>query len=260
MKINKLKSILSIGLILGCAGSAVAHDTWGVMPSYKLKAGQAAEMDVVSSHLFCVPADAKTLVESDTLAQVIFKGPAGDTLGLASPDKTFKSAKTFKASGTYLAVAVSKPGFKSKTTDGYKTGTKKDFSDVIECSYSEKFAKAIFTVGAAGGKAWGQELGHKLEIVPLQDPATLKAGDTLQIKVLFEGKPFATTVSGTYAGFSEEQNTWAYTTSSNKEGIAKIKLVHGGAWLLVVKQKLDYPDKTVADKLAYSAALTFSVK
>ncbi len=260
MKLGKIECALSIGLLLGCASPLMAHDTWGVMPDYNLKAGQTAELDVVSSHLFAVPATAKDLVEPDSLAQVVFKGPSGSTTGVAGADKAFKSVKPLKADGTYLAVATTKPGFKSKTTDGYKTGTKKDFSDVIECSYSEKFAKAIFTVGAAGGKAWAQELGQKLEIVPLQDPATLKAGDVLSVKVLFDGQPLATTISGTYAGFSEEQNTWAYTTSTNKDGIAKIKLLHDGAWLLMAKQKLDYPDKSVADKLSYSSALSFKVK
>ena len=109
MKISKFKSILSIGLILGCASPLMAHSTWGVMPAYNLKAGQMAELDVVSSHLFTVPADVKTLVEPDSLAQVVFKGPAGSTAGAATAAKTIKSVKPLTTGGTYLAVATAKP-------------------------------------------------------------------------------------------------------------------------------------------------------
>jgi len=42
--------------------------------------------------------------------------------------------------------------------------------------------------------------------------------------------------------------------------VAKIKLINKGAWLLLVKQTADYPDKSVADKLSYSSALSFKVK
>ena len=74
-----------------------------------------------------------------------------------------------------------------------------------------------------------------------------------------DGKPASTIVYGTYAGFSEDPGTFAYATST-KEGIAKIKLLKSGTWLLLAKQESAYRDPSVCDKQTYAGSLTFQVK
>jgi hypothetical protein len=92
-------------------------------------------------------------------------------------------------------------------------------------------------------------------------PTTLKAGSMLDVKVFFDGKPAASTVVfGTYAGFSDIPGTFAYTTSTNKEGIAQIKLIKSGAWLLMSKREQGYKDPAVCDKQALAGSMTFQVK
>ena len=74
----------------------------------------------------------------------------------------------------------------------------------------------------------------------------MKKGDELPVKVLLEGKPARTIVFGTYAGFSPEANTFAYTTATDKEGVANIRLLSNGPWASVAKQgDMAYPDATV---------------
>ena len=265
MKKSTLKYVVMILATAACstvgATTALAHDTWAVMKDYTLTKPATAALGVVSSHVFVIPA--KEFVTPDKVEKAFFLGPDGaETAAIPGEKGVFQSKHALKTSGTHLAVAVSPPGFSSKTTEGYKQGkTKKDLKDVVSCSYSEKFSKALLTVGASSGEAFSKTLGHSLEIIPLQDPTKMKVGDVVSIKVLFQGKPLlSATVSGVYAGFSEEPATFAYTTSTNKEGIAKIKLIHNGTWLLLVKQKFDYPDTTVCDTKSFSAALTFNVK
>jgi uncharacterized GH25 family protein len=167
----------------------------------------------------------------------------------------------FSAPTTFRPAALPRNGFSTKTTEGYQQGkTKKDVDDAVLCRYSQKFAKAVFTVGRPGGETVSKPLGHAMEIVPLKDPATLKAGDVLPVKVIVEGKPARTFVYGTYAGFSEFSNTFAYTTRTDKEGIARIKLIHDGAWVLIAKQEEAYPDTTECDKRAWAASLTFEIR
>jgi len=115
-------------------------------------------------------------------------------------------------------------------------------------------------VGAPGGAFYAKVFGHALEIVPMQDPAGLKRGDELTVKVLAQGQPVRATIYGTFDGFSPEANTFAYTTSTNKEGIAKLRMIGSGVWLLVVKMDSAYPDAAVCDKKALAATLTFCVR
>ena len=265
MKKQTLKHAISVFAAVACsvmcATTALAHDTWALMKDYTLSRPALPALGVVSSHLFTIPG--KDYVTPDRVEKAFFLSPDGSGTIAASPaQEGFHARHALSTPGTYMAVIVSQPGFSSKTTEGYKQGkTKKDLKEVVSCSYSEKFSKALFTVGKAGGTAFSKTLGHSLEIVPLHDPCAMKVGEVMAVRVLFQGKPLpSATVSGVYAGFSDDPGTFAYSTSSNKEGIAKVKLIHSGPWLLLVKQKNAYPDTTVCDIKSYSSSLTFNVR
>lgn len=54
-----------------------------------------------------------------------------------------------------------------------------------------KFAKTIVEVGRDGPRAFAKAVGHALELVPANDPSTLRAGDTLVVRLLYHGQPVA---------------------------------------------------------------------
>lgn len=94
----------------------------------------------------------------------------------------------------------------------------------------------------------------------MKDPSLLKTGDVLPVKVMLEGKPARTYVYGTYASFSEMKDTFAYTARTDKNGVAKIKMIHDGVWLLIARQEQAYPDAAECDKQRWAASLTFEIK
>jgi uncharacterized GH25 family protein len=53
----------------------------------------------------------------------------------------------------------------------------------------QKSPKTIFQVGKSTEGDFAKVLGLTLEIVPLRNPFTLKVGDALPVRVLFQGKP-----------------------------------------------------------------------
>jgi uncharacterized GH25 family protein len=242
------------------AASGYAHDMWINMQDYTLDKSKPAVLTVGYGHSFVIPG--KEFLSRDQVDKVFFIGPDGkEIFSTPAENEKYLSNNPLQTEGSYVAVVKQRGGFFSKTTEGYKQGkSKKDLKDVIECRYSEKYAKALFAVGAPGGDAFSQVLGHQMEIVPLKDPAKLKEGDEFPVKVLFQGKPVRTYVYGTYAEFSNESNTFAYTTYTDKDGIAKIKVIKAGTWLLIVKQEMAYPDVMVCDKMSYAASLTFKVR
>ncbi|MCP4870483.1 MAG: DUF4198 domain-containing protein [Proteobacteria bacterium] len=52
-----------------------------------------------------------------------------------------------------------------------------------------RYLKTLVQVGTKGDEVYGTVLDHRFEIVPLNDPSFVSAGDPLVIRVLFEGKP-----------------------------------------------------------------------
>lgn len=102
-----------------------------------------------------------------------------------------------------------------------------------------KYAKTIVEVGRGGPRAFSGVAGHALEFVPLNDPATLRSGDSLSVRLLFRGQP----VGGghLHAGAAVDVATNASaardTTApedisivTNDVGIAKIPLNSAGLW------------------------------
>lgn len=257
---TNMSLIVFILLSIFFCQTAWAHDLWMTVNSYVLHKADSPSLAIFSAHRF--PAGAEDYLAADRLDQAFVVSPKGAKVAAsANADGNYSPQAPPKEIGTYLAVALPRNGFFTKTTEGYQMGkSKKDVDNAILCRYSQKFAKAVFTVGKPGGQVFAKPLGHAMEIVPLKDPAALKAGDVLPVKVLVEGKPALTFVYGTYAGFSESPNTFAYTTRTDKEGIAQIKMLHDGAWVLIAKQEEAYPDTAQCDKRAWAASLTFEIR
>ena len=258
-----MKKHIIFGLLVSSAlfcHPAWAHDLWLTMDSYQVSQNKAATGRVFSSHHF--PAPASDSMKPERMDRFSFVSPGGQQA--AATDKgngIYSSATPLKQSGTYIAAALPVNGFATKTPDGYQRGkSKKDVQNAILCRYSQKYAKAIFSVGDAGGAAYSKPLGHAMEIIPMKDPSLLKTGDILPVKVLLEGQPARTFIFGTYAGFTEAANTFAYTTRTDKEGIAEIKMIHDGVWLLIAKQEETYPDLSECDTQTLAASLTFEIK
>ena len=113
--------------------------------------------------------------------------------------------------------------------------------------------------GKGSSKILSKPIGHTLEIIPSIDPAQLKEGDYLPLKVIYNNKPLSVELYATYVGFSTD-HAWAYVIKTNKKGSGKIKILKSGIWLIKVSHKIPYPDTSECDQYSYSATLTFEVK
>lgn len=98
---------------------------------------------------------------------------------------------------------------------------------------SESTSKALINL-APGAAGFGAASGDRLEIVPLANPADLKAGEELPLQVLFDGTPLPARVFATYDGFSTREGTFATTTVAEKDGTAHVKITAPGLWMVKV--------------------------
>ena len=256
-KLNIASALVCFFCLAGI--KADAHYMWFNVNDYTPQAARTANFSVGWGHHFYNPVG-DILYGKEIIGDMYLLDAKGSKTDISSVNEVqYKSAGPL-AKGTYLAVVQRKEGFSTKTTEGYKRQSKKGLKNVIHSRYIGMYAKAVINAGEPGADPMVKTpLGLGLEIVPLEDPAGLKAGDYLPFKLLAEGKPVAETVFCTYAGFSTEDD-WAYTTRTDSKGIGKIKILNAGIWVMKANVKQPYPNPEEADEYSYTTSLSFEVR
>ena len=130
-------------------------------------------------------------------------------------------------------------------------------TDSITRRYA-KYAKTLVEVGRGGPRVFSQLAGHPAEFVPLSDPKGLKAGDTLAVRVLFQGQPVpgARMHAGTapHGGSHHDADFVA-----DAQGIARIPIVAAGVWNVRALHIVPAPRGSGADWDVHWLTLVFQV-
>jgi uncharacterized GH25 family protein len=122
-----------------------------------------------------------------------------------------------------------------------------------------KYAKAILTTGNAGDDAVACRVaGQKMEIVPEHNPACLRRGQSLPIRVFFDGEPAAgVRVS---SGCDKLQNGgYASHARTGADGRAEIDLPVSGHWFVRSHSIRRHPDPRIAEWESFWPSLTFRI-
>ena len=250
---KKLGAIIVVSLLLILtATSTQAHMLWFNTNDYTPDPGKTVWLEIGWGHKY----PRHEAINEGWIERVYALDPNGQEVAV---EKIFPAFYRFTPTtkGTYRIIANLKSGFLSITEQGHKLGSKKDVTDVVSCFQYIMNAKALIEVGGKkdGFSRRSEEL---LEIIPLKDPASLKLGDTLPLKIMFQGKPLAEIkLQGTYSGFkTDKKNPWAVEKNSDSQGVVQVKLTSKGQWLFKTNHKTPYPDKAEADEYSYSTSLT----
>ena len=157
---------------------------------------------------------------------------------------------------TLLAVRYDN-GYWVKIADKlFRNASKRFVPDAVDSLWSAKFAKAMTGEGAP----WNTVLGHELEIIPLDDPAALRPGKSLRLRLLFRGSPLASAEIERGDGLTamKEEDIPRFTT--DRDGIAVIPIEKPGPVLLAVDHRVvpsATPEIAAAD--LFNATLWFVV-
>lgn len=257
---------LTVSFIISAA-PAGAHTLWlnasNHYPAFHEKFGAATRVFTGWGHQY--PVDG--FLEFSDLAAYDLVGPNAKVKELTpNPGGLLATDVRMAEPGVYFVSAVKKPGFYTMyEANGrlrHKSGPKSGLKNVVLSVYYEEYAKALLATGKVATDDLQKPVGHNLEIIPLKNPGNLKIGDSLPVKVLFEGAPAKfVQVLGTYYGFSSEDD-FAFATKTNGKGEAAIRILHQGHWMLNSWKKMpagpDYKDR--CNQMSYSATLTFGIK
>lgn len=143
-----------------------------------------------------------------------------------------------------------------KTTEGWKNLCKREgqgkFS-IVDAIKSRKYAKAMMDKCETVSKP----MGMVFEIVPEKDPFTIKPGDSLPIKVLFDGKP----VEGAVVNSGDfEHSDSKKELKTDASGKATVVLAKPGLQKIFASYRAPLKDDPDADTLSLSSSLTFETK
>jgi len=127
-----------------------------------------------------------------------------------------------------------------------------------------KHVKTIFQVGEKRSGAFKERLNYPIEIVPLQNPYTLKPGGLLEVLVLRDGNPVSNQlVYASYEGYHQHADTSGHVeavkTRTDENGLAQIKLSQAGKWYLRLIHMVP-SNKDGVDYESNWTTLTFEIK
>lgn len=179
-------------------------------------------------------------------------------------------SKSAVKDGSYIVTAEYVPTFWSKNAAGeWKRVGMTEMPDATYCEQSAMYGKQIVNVGhdSAGTAVITRPVGHRLEIVPLDNPANIHVNDRFKVKVLLNGEPLPNaTVTATFDGFdtsdrskTHKTEAQAFSDTTNSQGEVSIIPLRQGFWKASVEHKADYPDQKVCQKQAAYTTLTFQI-
>jgi len=251
--------VVCLSVMLGLLSTPVhAHYLWLTVNDYNPSPGQEIAICIGWGHKF--PQDGQPREKALRKMNIFLVDPHGKRIPLNIKPKGEGGIEPIKVKlkdqGTYLAVLAMKT-FVSKTIEGYIYKPKDELKNVLESFWYETVAKAIINVGTPGGNAYNKRLGYQFEIIPLENPVNIKEGGMLPISCVLDGKPARAWMYSTYAGFSKSKDTFAWTTRTDKKGIAQMKILKRGLWLVKTNDSFPYKDSSKADNYKFISTLTF---
>lgn len=100
-------------------------------------------------------------------------------------------------------------------------------------------------------------LGLPLELVPAIDPYTLKPGSSLDLQLLYDGRPAAGILVVAMAQSNPHRTQRARTDDAGRVTLA---LDHAGPWLIKAVHMAAAPAGSEADWMSWWTSLTFSIR
>lgn len=135
--------------------------------------------------------------------------------------------------------------------------------DAESVTQNLKFAKAL-VLDAADAQSFQRTVGHLLELVPQQNPAQLRPGEPLPVRVLLGGQPLAAAAVERGNGQDAVPEDRLERFATDASGLARVPLSAAGLQVLVVGVELPNDGRWLprehagaADRLSLVATFSF---
>lgn len=276
MKLVRHAPAILTGVILLLAGAAVlhAHDFWLIPNAFQVQNGAQIEVRGQTSSRFPT---SESAVTPERVGEARILSATDDVrIGDLSMSGTSLLIRYRPASPGQRVVAVTlDPRSVRESAEGFRRylvleGAPEAMErydregklpiDSITRRYT-KYAKTLVEVGTGGTRAFSRIAGHPAEFVPLADPASLSAGDTLPVRFLYDGQPLAHAHvhAGSVQSLASDEAERTVTLETDARGVALVPIDRPGLWNVRALHIVPADEGSGADWDTHWVTLVFGV-
>ena len=269
---------------VAAAGTVSAHDFWLVPNMFAVAANEGIVVRGQTSSLFPTSVSAVT---PDRVVDARVVTPDRDTIvrNAVVDGTSLRLGFTPRGAGQHLIAVRLAPRSLRESPESFRRYLDLEGAPEARLRYERegrlpplggdsitrryaKYAKTFVEVGR-GPRVFDRVLNHPLEIVPLNDPSSLRSGDTLRVRLLLLGQPLdraklhagsvpiGTALDDSTAGRRAARADTVIETDAS--GIARLVVRAAGSWNLRTIQIVPAARGSGADWDVHWATITFGV-
>ncbi len=260
-------------LLLLVAIPVFSHDYWFKPESFFAPVGGSLEVRLYVGDEYKIEEE-RPLQKERTVSFQMFsaKQTPVDLMAQGQDNQSPVANLSFKSAGNYLIAMERKAAtikLDAKKFTDYLAEEGLDSIIALRAQAGEsgmqgreryrRYLKSLFQVGNQHDDTYKRVLEQRLEIVPQSNPYAMKPGDTLRVRILFEGKPLVGAKVFAYNQSGSEVHEQAGRTAG--DGTVAFKLDGRGEWLIrLVHMRRCAADCAEIDWESFWGAYSFGMK
>ena len=274
------KTYLTASLMFGLTLLAVAHEFWLLPQRFFAAVNDVVPIEIMVGEAFN---GERSEGKKNRIIQYVHlaNGTKEDLAPGFTNDHYGVAIVTLKTPGTHLIAFANTPKFLEMAPDKFLAYLREDGLDNVLATRKQQgddqkrsrelYRRCVKTLIQAGNQprsTFAVNTGMPLEIIPMQNPYSLKLGQAVDFQVLFEQKPLPMALvrywnrDAANKLYEEQQRTDAQgrVRFSLRAGSNMVSLVQMVPYIGIAQTGMEKPDFPQADWISYWGSLTFGCR
>lgn len=261
MRIKILISLLFLSIF------SFAHEFWLQPDKFKVAVNETFNLSLKVGEGF---QGEKWAAKAERLQDVKIHGKSvSDVTKRFLADTLASTSLSVPSAGSYVIAMTSKPSFieleGEKFTDYLiedglqnviELREKNGISDMKAREFYSRYAKTLIQVGDKTDNSFKKKIGFPIEIIPQTHPYAINSESTLQVLILFNGKPLPNNMVKVWHKNSDAM-VEPLNLITDQNGMVSITITPDGQWMFSTVRMQEYKDKSKADYESFWGSYTF---
>ncbi len=263
-----MKKTITLTVVLITTLFVNAHEFWLQPKKYRYKIGEEVKVDFMVGEDFT--GEFWDLARHKTEKIELYRLNGVKDLGKdVKPTKGNNLVVKVDVEGTYLFAMQSNAAYLEMEANAFNDYLKEDgLDEMLEVrkklnqlekpskEFYTRYAKLLVQAGEKKDDTFNKKVGFRYEIVPDQNPYTLKSGDYLSCKVFFEGKLVPHALVKVWSKIND--TTFLQNIYTERDGSIRFPISTSGEWM-VSSVKMIQSEKAGAEYHSLWASLVFGI-